>query len=117
MSVLTASIEADVPVSFADREWREFIGRAVYDRFPQGYEDLRSSLRDLEADDGSVTFAELGSNRSRVSVELEYTPHDTADARSDVVRAQRELDRDLDKYREFVLRRCDEQLCRNRELR
>jgi hypothetical protein len=113
MPTLTGSIEAEVPVSFADEEWREFIGRSVYDRFPEGYEDLRSSLRDLDADDGRVTFADLGSNRSRVSVELEYTPHSDRDPESDIVRAQRELDRDLEKYRDFVLRRCDEQLCRS----
>ena len=112
MPLLTGSIEADVPVSFADREWREFIGRSVYDRFPEGYEDLRSSLADLDADDGRVTFADLGDGRSRVSVEIEYTPHGRSDPESDVTRAQRELDGDLDKYRTFVMRRCDEQLCR-----
>jgi hypothetical protein len=112
MPQLTASIEADVPVSFADREWREFVGRSVYDRFPDGYEDLRSSLADLDADDGTVAFAELGDGTARVSVEVQYTPHDPVDPGSDVARAQRELDRDLDKYRDFVHRRCDEQLCR-----
>jgi hypothetical protein len=112
MPVLTGSIEADVPVSFADREWREFIGRSVYDRFPEGYEDLRSSLADLEADDGKVAFADIGGGRARVSVEIDYTPHDSVDPGSDVARAQRELDRDLGKYRDFVQRRCDEELCR-----
>jgi hypothetical protein len=113
MPVLTGTIEADVPVSFADREWREFVGRSVYDRFPQGYEDLRSSLRDFDADEGRVAFADLGRNHTRVSIELEYTPHDPVDPGSDVARAQRELDRDLEKYRDFVLRRCDEELCRS----
>lgn len=112
MPVLTGSVEADVPVSFADREWREFIGRSVYDRFPEGYEDLRSSLADLDADGGLVTIADLGEGKARVSVQVEYTPHDPVDPGSDVARAQRELDRDLDKYRDFVLRRCDEELCR-----
>jgi hypothetical protein len=113
MPLLTGSIEADVPVSFADREWREYVGRAVYDRFPTGYEDVRTSFAEFDADDGKVIFADLGPNRSRVSVELEYTPQSSADPQSDVVRAQRELDGDLEKYRDFVLRRCDEQLCRN----
>jgi hypothetical protein len=112
MPLLTGSIEADVPVSFADREWREFVGRSVYDRFPNGYEDLRSSLADLDADDGRVLIADLGEGKARVSIELEYTPHDPVDPGSDVARAQRELDRDLGKYRDFVLRRCDEELCR-----
>ena len=110
MAVLTASIEADVPVSFADEEWREFVGRSVYDRFPEGYDDLRSSLADLDADDGRVIFADLGTNRSRVHVELEYSA--TGD-RSALDRAQRELDQDLGKFREFVSRRCDEVICRH----
>jgi hypothetical protein len=110
MATLTASIEADVPVSFADEEWREFVGRSVYDRFPEGYEDLRSSLADLDADGGRVLFADLGTNRSRVHVELEYrTPGD----RDVLDRAQHELDRDLGKFREFVSRRCEETSCRH----
>ena len=110
MAVLTASIEADVPVSFADDEWREFVGRSVYDRFPEGYDDLRSSLADLDADDGRVSFSDLGTNRSRVQVELEY--ESTSD-RSALDRAQRELDQDLSKFRDFVSRRCDEEICRH----
>jgi hypothetical protein len=113
MPLLTGTIEADVPVSFADREWREYVGRSVYDRFPEGYEDLRSSLSDLDADAGKVIFADLGPNRSRVSVELEYTPHAGTDPERDIARAQQELDGDLGKYRDFVSRRCDEELCRN----
>ncbi len=48
-----------------------------------------------------------------MSVEIDYTPHDRSDPGGDIARAQGELDRDLGKYRDFVLRRCDEQLCRN----
>ncbi len=112
MSRLSGSIEADVPVSFADKEWREFVGRSVYDRFPEGYGDLRSELADLDADNGRVTFSDAGEGQVRVTVELDYTPRDQVDPGSDVARAQRELDRDLEKYRSFVLRRCDEELCR-----
>jgi hypothetical protein len=112
MPTLSGSIEADVPVSFADREWREFVGRSVYDRFPKGYEDLRSAFADLDADGGRVMFSHTSEGRARVSVELDYTPHDPVDPGSDVARAQRELDGDLDKYRHFVSRRCDEELCR-----
>jgi len=112
MPQLTGSIEAAVPVSFADRQWREFIGRSVYDRFPEGYGGMRSALADLDADDGRVTFADLGDGRSRVSLEIDYTPRGRSDPESDVRRAQRELEGDLDKYRTFVMRRCDELLCR-----
>ena len=67
MPLLTGSIEADVPVSFADREWREFIGRSVYDRFPKGYEDLRSSLADLDADGWIDIYVACDSNCTKAS--------------------------------------------------
>jgi hypothetical protein len=111
MSLVTGHIDTDVPVSFADQEWREFVGRSVYDRFPDGYQDLRSSLADLDADAGRVVFADLGPNRSRVSVELQYESHGGGTSPQSE-RAQRELDGDLRKFREFATRRCDEVLCR-----
>ena len=43
-------------------------------------------------------------------VELEY---DSTGDRSALDRAQRELDQDLSKFREFVSRRCDEVICRH----
>ena len=113
MPVLTGSIEADVPVSFADRAWREFIGRSVYDRFPEGYEDLRSSLADLDADGGLVTIADLGAGKARVSVQVGYTPRDPADPGSDVARAQHEVAVLVQVAVQLALRRCDEELCRH----
>ena len=112
MSLVTGYIDTDVPVSFADREWREFVGRSVFDRFPEGFEDLRSSLADLDADAGRVIFADLGPNHSRVSVELQYESDGGAERGKRAARAQRELDGDLRKFREFVARRCDQELCR-----
>ncbi len=113
MPTLSGSIEADVPIEFADREWREFIGRSVYGRFPEGYEGFESDMSEIEAEDGHVSFLESRDGRVRVTVELEYTPHDPVDPGSDVARAQRELNRDLDNYRTFVMRRCDEVQCAN----
>ena len=109
MATLHGTIEADVPIEFADREWREFIGRSVYRRFPRGYDDVASAITEIDADDGSVTFETEPGGRTRVSVDLDYT---AAKGRADVEGAQQRLQRDLTKYRDFVLRRCDEVSCR-----
>jgi hypothetical protein len=110
MATLHGSIEADVPIEFADREWREFIGRSAYRRFPRGYDDVASAITEIDADDGTVTFEAEASGGTRVSVDLDYTP-DTG--RLGAEGAQRRLERDLQKYREFVLRRCEERSCRS----
>jgi len=41
-----------------------------------------------------------------VTVEIDCSPHGRSDPQSDVRRAQRELDGDLEKCRTFVMRRC-----------
>ncbi|HMK91774.1 MAG TPA: hypothetical protein VK576_02135 [Thermoleophilia bacterium] len=109
MATLHGTIDADVPIAFADREWREFIGRSVYRRFPRGYDDVASAISEIDADDGTVTFTAEPSGGTRVSVDLVYSP---GGERVEAERAQRRLDHELLKYREFVLRRCDEVSCR-----
>ncbi len=113
MATLHGSIEADVPADFADRQWREFIGRSVYRRYPQGYYDVASSIAEIDADGGTVTFLREPSGSTRISVELAYTPHDTAHPEADVSGAQERLQRGLEKYRSFVLRRCESERCRS----
>lgn len=49
MAILKGSVEADVPIQFADREWTEFVCRS------------------------------LDGNYAKGSVELEYTPHGRGD--------------------------------------
>ena len=113
MATLHGSVEADVPADFADRQWREFIGRSVYRRYPHGYDDVASSIAEIDADDGTVTFLREPSGSTRIAVELDYTPHDTAHPDADVSRTQERLQRDLEKYRSFVLRRCESERCRS----
>ena len=48
----------------------------------------------------------------KVAVELDYQPRTTATADEEVARAQATLERDLEKYRRFVLDRCDKMQCR-----
>lgn len=112
MAVLTGSIEADVPISFADREWTEYVWRSLYGSFARGSADVSGSLVDLDADSGSVKFETEEDRVVRVSVELEYTPHAGGDPEADVARAQARLDRDLQKFRTFLLQRCEQEACR-----
>ena len=112
MAVLSSSIEADVPVKFADGEWSEFVWRSLYGSYAKGFADVSASLSELDADSGKVTFEKEGEQLSKVSVELEYTPQRVADRKQDIARAQEHLDRDMQKFRTFVLRRCDQLSCR-----
>ena len=112
MAVLSSTIEVDVPVGFADLEWSEFVWRSLYGSYAKGFADVSASLSEMDADSGKVTFEKEGEQLSRVSVELEYSPPKGVDAEQDVVRAQARLERDLEKYRTFLLRRCEQESCR-----
>jgi len=111
MAVLKGSVEADVPVAFADQEWTEFVFRSLYGSYERGFEDVATSLAEMDADSGTVAFETEGERLVKVAVEVEYTPRG-GDPSADIARAQARLERDLDKYRTFVLRRCDQESCR-----
>jgi len=112
MVTLTGSIEADVPLEFADREWSEYVRRSLFSSFTQDLAVSASSITDTDADAGTVRFEALPDGRARVSVELKYTPPAGDSAGGDVARAQQRLERDLHKYRDYVLRRCEQEHCR-----
>ena len=65
-------------------------------RFPEGYDDLRSSLADLDADDGMVT-SRNSAPQGPGHVELGYT-RATPSTGGPLARAQQELIRDLDSF-------------------
>jgi hypothetical protein len=110
MATLTGSIEADVPLSYADREWRDFIGRSVYRRFSKEDADVASSITDIDANSGTVKFEQKDKKLVKVSVELDYQPHGADEP--DVPHAQQWLTNDLGKYRTFLLRHCELEHCR-----
>jgi len=113
MATLKGSIEADVPITFADREWSEFMWRSLYGSFAKGFADVAdASPSAIDADSGTVTFETEGERLVKVSVEVKYTPHEAADSTAEVAHAQAQLDRDLEKYRIFLLRRCEQENCR-----
>ncbi len=113
MATLKSSIEADVPISFADREWSEFMWRSLYGSFATGFSDVAdASPSAIDADSGTVTFETEGERLVKVSVEVRYTPRPDADRATEIARAQARLERDLQKYRTFLLRRCEQESCR-----
>jgi hypothetical protein len=112
MTVLRGSIEADVPLEFADREWSEFVFESLYGNYARGFADVEPLLDEAEMGAGRVQFETDGDRLVRVTVELEYTPHSHGDAGLEIAHAQATLDRDLGKYRAFLLKRCGQEDCR-----
>jgi len=112
MSMLRGSIEADVPIQFADREWSEFVWRSLYGSFSRELSGDASNINETDADSGTVTFETKGDQLVKVSVEIEYTPHHGGDPAVETARAKARLDRDLQKYRDFLLKRCEQESCR-----
>jgi hypothetical protein len=106
MVLLKACVEAGVPIQTADEVWSEFIRRSTYGAYAKGFSDVAASLYEIDADDGTVTFEAVGERLVRVSVVLEFTPRGGGDPVAEVASAQASLERDLEKYRVFLLRRC-----------
>jgi hypothetical protein len=113
MAILKGSIEADVPLAFADREWSEFMWRSLYGSFAKGFTEVAdASVSAIDADSGTVNFETEGDRLVKVSVEVKYTPHAGSDRAGEIAHAQEQLERDLEKYRIFLLKRCEQESCR-----
>jgi len=112
MTILRGSIEANVPLQFADREWSEFVFESLYGNYAKGFADSASLIDETDIDAGGVTFETEGDHLVRISVAVEYTPHSTVDAEKEIALAQANLERDLEKYRTFLLKRCEQESCR-----
>ena len=106
MALLKGSVEADVPIRFADEVWGEFIRRSMYGSYATGFADVAASLSEIDADDGIVTFETVGDGLVRVTVEIEYAAHAGGSAAADIARAQMHLEQVLERYRVFLHRRC-----------
>jgi len=113
MATLSGSIEADVPLTFADLEWSEFMWRSLYGSFAKGFTDVAdASVSAIDADSGTVTFETEGERLIKVSVEVKFTPRAGGDRAQEIARAQAQLEGDLEKYRTFLLKRCEQESCR-----
>ncbi|HMK92570.1 MAG TPA: hypothetical protein VK576_06190 [Thermoleophilia bacterium] len=103
-------MSADVPAGFADREWTEFVRRSLFDSAAIDSSEVASVTRLIDASSGTVRFESEPDRHVKVSVDLEYTPVSPRD--EPVPDAQARLERDLERFRAFVTRRCDETHCR-----
>jgi len=109
MATVTSSVTADVPPAFAEREWTEFVRRSLFDSAAIDGAEIASTTSAIDADSGTVRFASSSDREVTVSVDLDYTPSQGGEP---VPAAQARLERDLQKFRVFVTRRCDETHCR-----
>lgn len=113
MATLRGSIEANVPVDYADLEWREFIWRSMGGARSSGFPEAATRVSDTEFKAGTVTFQTDGKQLTKVLVELEYTPRASgAAAEAEIAQAQERFAADLERYRAFLLRRCEQESCR-----
>jgi hypothetical protein len=107
MATLTESIETDVPLEFADREWNTYVVRQFY----EGQSRLPSEVSD-EFKDGTVGFEPVGGRLTRVTVDLEMEPAPGTDPEIEYSHARESVESVLEGYRSYVLRRCAQTHCR-----
>jgi hypothetical protein len=112
MAIIKGSIEADVPLEFADLEWSKFVIESLYRNYSRGFADVEPLIDEQDMDAGEVKFETEGDRLVRVTVELDYVPRTTATAAEETARAEAALQRDLEKYRTFLLKRCEQESCR-----
>jgi len=112
MAIIRASIEADVPLEFADLEWGEFVFESLFRSYTRGFADVEPLIDEQEMNAGKVDFQTSGDRLVKVTVELDYTPRTKGTADEEIARAQATLERDLEKYRLFLVDHCARKQCR-----
>jgi hypothetical protein len=75
------------------------------------FSDVAASVSEIDADSGIVKFETEGDRLVKVSVKVEYTPRSGSGSSAEVARAQARFEGDLEKYRTFLLRRCEQEEC------
>jgi hypothetical protein len=115
MATIKGSIEADVPLAFADLEWSKFVFESLYGSYTRGFADVEPLIDEQDMGAGDVRFETDGDRLVRVTVELDYVPRTTGTADVEIARAEATLQRDLEKYRLFLLDRCERESCRPSE--
>ncbi|HEY5387634.1 MAG TPA: hypothetical protein VIL79_06995, partial [Thermoleophilia bacterium] len=112
MAIIKGSVEADVPLEFADLEWSKFVLESLCCSYSRGFADVEPLIDEQDLDAGEVTFETQGNRLVRVTVELDYVPRTTDTAAEEIARAEGTLRRDLEKYRQFLVERCERESCR-----
>jgi len=114
MAAITGSVKVDVPLEFADLEWSEFMLVSLLSGYTRGLTDVEPLIDEEDMRAGKVEFTTEGDRLVNVTVEIDYTPRSKDTADEEIARAQATLERDLEKYRRFVLDRCERMQCRPR---
>ena len=112
MAVIKGSIEADVPLAFANLEWSKFVLESLCCSYTRGFADVEPLIDEEDMAAGDVKFETEGDRLVRVTVELDYKPHSADGAAEEIAHAEATLRRDLEKYRQFLLERCEREGCR-----
>ena len=112
MAAITASVKLDVPLEFADLEWSEFLLYSLLSGYTRGLTDVEPLIDEQDMKAGKVDLTTEGDRLVNVAVEIDYTPRSKDMADQEIARAQATLERDLEKYRLFVLDRCERMQCR-----
>ena len=105
MAIIKGSIEADVPLEFADLEWSRFVLESLCCNYARGFADVEPLIDEADMDAAEVKFETKGDRLVRVTVELEYVPRSTDAAATEIAHAEGTLRRDLERYRQFLLAR------------
>jgi len=115
MSTLSESVDVDMPVRFADREWSEFLFRQLVGHSMASLGEITWSTAGDESDarSGIVKFSTEGDQLTKVTVQLEYEPHSWTDSGAEEEVVRERLRDDLRRYKRFLTRRCEEDHCRD----
>ena len=113
MPTIHASVDVDAPLEFVELEWSEFMLESLLNGYARGLIDEEPLLDEDDMKAGDVRLTTEGDRLVKVDVRLDYTPRSTGGgAATEVSRAQATLERDLERYRRFVLARCERLSCR-----
>lgn len=114
MSLINASIDVDVPIAFADREWSEFTWRMFVGHYTMPIDEFEyhAGGDESQADTGTVRFETKDDRLTRVSVELSHSPRDAGAAQQEEANVRARLQHDLQHYQAFLQQRCAETQCR-----
>lgn len=105
MAIIKGSIEAGVPLEFADLEWSQFVLESLCCNYSRGFADVEPLIDEADIDAAEVKFETEGDRLVRVTVELDYVPRSAGAAATEIAHAEGTLRRDLEKYRKFLLER------------
>ncbi len=91
------SVDVEVPLEVADREWTQFIFYALYFR-PQG-----PDVGEAEPDAGFVRLEAIDERTTRVTVDLNYCAHYAGISDTEEInQAEQHLRQTLARYKRFV---------------